>query len=94
VTTALLMVAGLVAVVAAFALVAPWQHRHRDDDWQARGAWRYDECSCGARRVRRLYSNFMSPVEGDWPRPVDRHGMPVHDTGWQRPAGDHDWRPV
>jgi hypothetical protein len=42
----------------------------------------YYQCPCGARRVRRLYTNMNGPVKQGWPRLVNSHGMPVRDTGW------------
>lgn len=59
-----------------------WPHFHSDPNWRVVGANAYYECRCGARRVRRAYSNLGSPVEPGWPRMADSHGMPRNDTGW------------
>jgi hypothetical protein len=67
----------------------PWQwHFHDDPHWQRIGCNAYYVCSCGARRVRELYSNMASPVRPGFPRLVDSHGMHVTDTGWRTTRGE------
>ena len=58
-----------------------WPHFHSDPNWQADLHAHY-QCSCGARRTRRLYSNIDGPGWAGWPGLYDSHGMPVNDTGW------------
>ena len=60
-------------------------HFHSDPNWEIRGVHRYDECSCGARRVRRAYRNMNGPVADGWPDLVNRHGQPLMDSGWHEP---------
>lgn len=60
-------------------------HFHRDPDWRSTGIHAYYLCKCGARRVRMVSLTMDGPVERGWPRLVDRHGMPVADTGWVKP---------
>ena len=56
-----------------------------DRDWQADGIFACYQCRrCGARRTRRITLRSTGPVQAGWPAPVDRHGMPVMDTGWQK----------
>jgi hypothetical protein len=59
-----------------------WPHFHSDPNWRAGMVHAYYQCPCGARRVRRLYTNMNGPVKQGWPRLVNSHGMPVRDTGW------------
>lgn len=59
-----------------------WPHFHSDPNWQAGMVHAYYQCSCGARRVRRLYTNMNGPTEQGWPRLVNSHGMQINDTGW------------
>jgi hypothetical protein len=56
-------------------------HLHRDPNWVMRGANSYEECACGARRVRRRWAG-CSPVADGWPALLDRHNRPVYSTGW------------
>ena len=68
-------------------------HRHRDPDFQIDWPWRYDQCGCGARRLRMTARpGGYTPRRYGWPRPVDAHGRTVNDTGWvPEPAGG--WPP-
>lgn len=40
---------------------------HRDDFDEVHGVWRYQECSrCGRRKISRVYSNLMGPLDWTW----------------------------
>lgn len=60
-------------------------HVHGDGQWQVRGCWRYFQCKCGARRVRRHYANLVGPVRPGWAGLLrDSHGQDLDDSGWVR----------
>ena len=61
-----------------------WFHIHWDRDWVAKGGFALYECRCGARRTMRLNRNYWGPVPPGWPPLLDRHHMPVADSGWWR----------
>lgn len=73
-----------------------WFHIHRDPDHMVIGANVYYLCKCGAKRVRRAYSNLAGPVDVGWPGLRDKHGFPVDDTGWQTGCtiGNHEWERI
>lgn len=65
---------------------------HRDPNWQQRGGYVYDQCKCGARRVRRVWTRgqfWCAPIDPGWPKLVDRHGRSINDTGWVKPGAEH-----
>jgi hypothetical protein len=58
-------------------------HIHYDPNWTVEGVNAYAQCRCGARRTRRAFTNLAGPTKRGWPALVNRHGMPVPDSGWQ-----------
>lgn len=52
------------------------------DDWFIRGAYRYDECRCGARRTTHVATNRIGHPLPGWPELIDKHGQLLRSSGW------------